>query len=100
MSGVRVREAGPADAETIAAFSNALSREEGYGATALQARHVRDEGFGSGARFGALIAEQGGRPVGYGCSTQPTLPSTPRAACICRTSTSRRRSAARAPGGR
>ena len=65
MSGVRVREAGPADVETIAAFSNALSREEGYGATALQARHVRDEGFGSHARFCALIAEQSGRPVGY-----------------------------------
>jgi ribosomal protein S18 acetylase RimI-like enzyme len=65
MSGVRVREAGPADAETIAAFSHALSREEGHEAPALQARHVRAEGFGSGARFRALIAEQGGRPVGY-----------------------------------
>ena len=46
MSAVRVRAARPADAETIAAFSQALSREEGYAAPALQARHVRVEGFG------------------------------------------------------
>ena len=45
MTAVRVRAARPADAETIAAFSQALSREEGY-APALQARHVRVEGFG------------------------------------------------------
>ena len=62
---MRVREARPADAETIAAFSQALSREEGYAAPALQARHVRVEGFGPGARFRTLIAEQDGRPVGY-----------------------------------
>jgi ribosomal protein S18 acetylase RimI-like enzyme len=65
MSAVRVRNAGPADAETIAAFSYALSREEGHAAPALQARHVRAEGFGPGARFRALIAERDGRPVGY-----------------------------------
>jgi ribosomal protein S18 acetylase RimI-like enzyme len=65
MSAVHVRAAEPADAETIAAFSQALSREEGYAASALQARHVRDEGFGPSARFRALIAERGGRPVGY-----------------------------------
>ena len=47
------------------AFSQALSREEGYAAPALQARHVRVEGFGPGARFRTLIAEQDGRPVGY-----------------------------------
>jgi ribosomal protein S18 acetylase RimI-like enzyme len=65
MSAVRVREAMPADAETIAAFSQALSREEGHEAPALQARHVRDEGFGPDARFRALIAERDGQPVGY-----------------------------------
>jgi ribosomal protein S18 acetylase RimI-like enzyme len=64
MTAVRVREARPADAETVAAFSHALSREEGY-VPALQARHVRIEGFGPGARFRALIAERDGRPVGY-----------------------------------
>jgi GNAT superfamily N-acetyltransferase len=65
MSGVRVREAGPADAETIAAFSHALSQEEGYAAPALQTRDVRAEGFSPNPRFGALIAELDGRPVGY-----------------------------------
>jgi ribosomal protein S18 acetylase RimI-like enzyme len=65
VSAVRVRAAVLADAETIAAFSDALSREEGHPASALQARHVRDEGFGSRARFRALIAELGGRPIGY-----------------------------------
>ena len=65
MSAVRVREAGPADAEAIAAFSHALSREEGYAAPVLQARDVRAEGFGPNPRFSALIAELSGRPVGY-----------------------------------
>jgi hypothetical protein len=65
MTAVRVREARPADAETIAAFAHELSREEGYLVPVLQARHVRDEGFGPGARFRALIAERDGRPVGY-----------------------------------
>ena len=64
MTAVRVREARPADAETIAAFSHALSREEGH-VPALQARDVRVEGFGPGARFRALIAERDGRRVGY-----------------------------------
>ena len=62
---VHVREAAPADAETIAAFARALSLEEGYPAPALQARHVRAEGFGASARFRAQIAERDGRPVGY-----------------------------------
>jgi ribosomal protein S18 acetylase RimI-like enzyme len=62
---VRVREALPADAETIAAFAHALSLEEGYPAPALQADHVRAEGFGAKPRFRALIAEREGQPVGY-----------------------------------
>jgi GNAT superfamily N-acetyltransferase len=62
---VRVREAVPADAETIAAFAHALSREEGYLAPALQAEHVRAEGFGARPRFRALIAERDGQPAGY-----------------------------------
>jgi GNAT superfamily N-acetyltransferase len=65
MSAVRVRPARPADAETIVAFSHALSLEEGYLAPVLQARHVRAEGFGPSARFHALIAERDGQPVGY-----------------------------------
>jgi GNAT superfamily N-acetyltransferase len=65
MSAVRVRAAGPTDAETIVAFSHALSLEEGYPAPVLQVRDVRVEGFGPGARFRALIAELDGRPVGY-----------------------------------
>ncbi|MGH6899351.1 MAG: GNAT family N-acetyltransferase [Geminicoccaceae bacterium] len=62
---VHVREAMPADAETIAAFAQALSLEEGYPAPALQARHVRAEGFGASPRFRVLIAERHGRPAGY-----------------------------------
>jgi ribosomal protein S18 acetylase RimI-like enzyme len=65
MTGVHVRAALPADADTIAVFARALSLEEGYPAPALQARHVRAEGFGANPRFGALLAEQAGRPVGY-----------------------------------
>jgi len=62
---VQVRETFPADAETIAAFARALSLEEGYPAPALQARHVRAEGFGANPRFRALIAERDGQPAGY-----------------------------------
>jgi ribosomal protein S18 acetylase RimI-like enzyme len=62
---VQVRETLPADAETIAAFARALSLEEGYPAPALQARHVRAEGFGANPRFRALIAERDGQPAGY-----------------------------------
>lgn len=65
MSAVRVRDAILADAETIVAFSHALSRAEGYAAPALEAGHVRNAGFGPNPRFRALIAELGGRPVGY-----------------------------------
>jgi ribosomal protein S18 acetylase RimI-like enzyme len=62
---VRVREALPADAKTIAAFAHALSLEEGHPAPALEAQHVCVEGFGASARFRALIAERDGQPVGY-----------------------------------
>ena len=65
MSAVQVRQAVPADAETIAAFARALSLEEGHPAPALQAEHVRQEGFGAGARFRALLAERDGQPIGY-----------------------------------
>jgi ribosomal protein S18 acetylase RimI-like enzyme len=62
---VRVREALPADAKTIAAFAHALTLEEGYPAPVLHADHVRAEGFGARPPFGALIAEQEGQPIGY-----------------------------------
>jgi GNAT superfamily N-acetyltransferase len=62
---MHVREAVPADAETIAAFAQALSLEEGYPAPALRAEHVRAEGFGARPRFRALIAEQDARVAGY-----------------------------------
>ena len=65
MSAVHVRDAVPADAGTIAAFAHALSLEEGYPAPALQAEHVREEGFGPRPRFRALIAERDGRALGY-----------------------------------
>ena len=97
---VQVREAIPADAETIAAFARALSLEEGYPAPALQAQHVRKEGFGASARFRALIAERDGRPVGYALFYRATLPNTPSAVCTCRTSTSCPRRAARGRVGR
>ena len=62
---VQVRAAMAADAETIAAFAHALSLEEGHPAPALQARHVREEGFGASPRFQVLIAERDGQPAGY-----------------------------------
>ncbi|MGH6904614.1 MAG: GNAT family N-acetyltransferase [Geminicoccaceae bacterium] len=62
---VHVREAVPADAETIAALVHALSREEGHSAPALHASQVRAEGFGASPRFRVLIAERDGRPAGY-----------------------------------
>ena len=65
MSAGHVRDAVPADAGTIAAFAHALSLEEGYPAPALQAEHVREEGFGPRPRFRALIAERDGRALGY-----------------------------------
>ena len=51
--------------QAIAAFARALSLEEGHPAPALQASHVREEGFGANARFRALLAEHAGRRVGY-----------------------------------
>lgn len=60
-----VREAVAADADTIAALSRALSREEGHPAPALEARHVRAEAFGACPRFRALIAERDDRALGY-----------------------------------
>jgi len=62
---IHVREAAPADAETVASLARALSLEEGYPAPALQARHVRAEGFGANPRLRALIAERDGQPAGY-----------------------------------
>ena len=62
---IDVREALPADAETIASLSHALGLEEGYPAPALQARHLRAEGFGARPRFRVLVAERDGEPVGY-----------------------------------
>jgi ribosomal protein S18 acetylase RimI-like enzyme len=65
MRPVHVREARPADADTIAAFAHALSLEEGYPAPKLQAEHVRAEAFEGSPRFSALIAEREGEAVGY-----------------------------------
>jgi ribosomal protein S18 acetylase RimI-like enzyme len=62
---LRVRAAAAADAGTIAAFSQALSVEEGYAAPALRAEDVRREGFGAAPRFRALIAELDGEAAGY-----------------------------------
>ena len=58
MKAVRVREARPADAGTIAAFVRALSLEEGYPAPSLQAEQVRAEAFG--ADILRLCVEVGG----------------------------------------
>lgn len=65
MTAVHVRQAVLADADPIAAFARALSLEEGLPAHALQAQHVRAEGFGASPRFRALIAEREGQPLGY-----------------------------------
>ena len=97
---VRVRGATPGDAETIAAFAHALSLEEGYPAPALQADHVRAEGFGAKPRFRALIAEREGQPVGYALFYPAYDTDHAARGFTCRTSTSWRRRAAREPDGR
>ena len=65
MIAMHVREATPADADTIATFARALSLEEGQPAPLLQAEDVRAEGFGAAPRFRVLIAERDGAPAGY-----------------------------------
>ncbi len=62
---VRIRPAGPDDAETIARFSRALMEFLDEPALNFTAAVVRAHGFGAHPRFEALIAEQGGDPAGY-----------------------------------
>jgi ribosomal protein S18 acetylase RimI-like enzyme len=62
---VHVREALPADAETIAALAHALTLEEGQPAPGLSGQDVRAEGFGANPRFRVLLAERNGQPAGY-----------------------------------
>jgi ribosomal protein S18 acetylase RimI-like enzyme len=62
---VHVREAVPADTETIAALAHALSLEEGHPAPGLRGQDVRAEGFGANPRFRVLLAERNGQPAGY-----------------------------------
>jgi GNAT superfamily N-acetyltransferase len=60
-----IRAAGPQDGETVARLCAALSAHEGLGRPAFGAEEFRRRGCGPGAMFAGLIAEQGGRPVGY-----------------------------------
>jgi len=68
-SSVTVREATPADAEAVAELSRELARvlgDAGNPAPAIQdPATFRRDGFGPDAAFAVLVAEQGGRAVGY-----------------------------------
>jgi GNAT superfamily N-acetyltransferase len=64
-SGVRVRRAGPDDAESLAVLGRALNEQQGDPCVHFTAEAIRRDGFGGTPRFEAWLAELGGRPVGY-----------------------------------
>jgi diamine N-acetyltransferase len=65
MSRARIRRAGPGDGAAIAAMCARLSAHQGDIGSRFTAEHFRSEGFGTDRRFAAVVAEQGGEPVGY-----------------------------------
>lgn len=64
MSEVRVRAATPDDAPAIARLIRQFSNEDGYDSP-ITAAEVETLAFGPRPRFGVLIADQAGEPVGY-----------------------------------
>jgi ribosomal protein S18 acetylase RimI-like enzyme len=72
---VRIRHATIGDAEDVAAMCHALSRDEGSDApNHFSADDFRRDGFGADPAFSCLIAEDGGRSIGYAmhCSDYDT----------------------------
>ncbi|MDP6705293.1 MAG: GNAT family N-acetyltransferase [Alphaproteobacteria bacterium] len=62
---IRIRRAGPEDADAIAALAHGLNEHEGEPTEHFTAEAVRRDGFGDDPAFGVLLAEVGDRPAGY-----------------------------------
>lgn len=60
-----VRPITPDDADRVIRMANALSAHEGAPPPALDADGLRRWGFGPRRRFDGVLAERGGRAVGY-----------------------------------
>lgn len=80
----RIRPARPEDAALIAAMANALNRHEGKAPDAFTAEHVRRDGFGADPAFEVLLAELGGKVVGYALFVPDyETDIAARALCLC-----------------
>jgi len=67
---VTVRAATVADVDTIHRFAVALATyEDAPDAVTVTTETLARDGFGADPKFGAVIAEQGGRPVGFALYT-------------------------------
>ena len=62
---IRIRPAVPADAGQIADMANRLNVSEGIGETLYDRETIERDAFGPTPAFDVLIAEAGGRAVGY-----------------------------------
>ncbi|MEQ9334488.1 GNAT family N-acetyltransferase [Thalassobaculum sp.] len=62
---VTIRPMAPDDAPAIARMARALSAHEGAAPPPFDAEAVRRWGFGPGRRFDGMVADRGGRAVGY-----------------------------------
>jgi ribosomal protein S18 acetylase RimI-like enzyme len=60
-----IRRARPGDAAVIARMANALNRHEALSSRAFTAAVVRRDAFGRRRAFSVLVADVGGRVVGY-----------------------------------
>jgi ribosomal protein S18 acetylase RimI-like enzyme len=60
-----IREAVAGDAATLVSLVHQFEREEGKNAAKLTVADVLAQGFGEGARFRVLLAEDAGRTLGY-----------------------------------
>lgn len=68
MEGLKIRAATAEDAELVAGLAAALSRHEGVPPPNFTAETFRRDGFGPDAAFATILAELGGRPLGYAIS--------------------------------
>jgi GNAT superfamily N-acetyltransferase len=62
---ITVREAVADDAAILVSLVHQFMRQESESAAKLTLKDLLAHGFGEGARFGVLLAEDGGRAVGY-----------------------------------
>jgi GNAT superfamily N-acetyltransferase len=62
---IRIRRAGPEDADAIAALARGLNEHEGEPTVNFTPEAVRRDGFGERPEFGVLLAEVDGEAAGY-----------------------------------